>query len=323
MEKKALIINVYRLLYDRSCYEKPLTFIDMVDIFKKEYGFEVSRKTVASCVEILSDNGFDIAKGKVKGVYLANRSLEEGEIKFLIDCVCSFCYIDANYSAELIKKLCALGGKTFEDKYKTAYKVQNLQRGTNKDIFYNVEVLDEAISSGKKVRFDYNKFNFEKVLTKTNTHTVSPFYTFMVNQCYYLMGASSVFNDVGFFRIDKITNVEIIDEQSQKITEFENYKNGLDLDKLFHSYPYMYADKLEMIEILCDKSVLDDIITRFGMGVKIKRNGEDYKVSFMASVKAMEFYAMQYGTKIKVLAPEKLVQTVKENIKIMAGKYEN
>ena len=87
MEKKALPIEVYKILYEQTCPEHPLTYIDIAKIVYEQTGFETNRKQVSSCVEVLEDFGADIVQIKNKGVYLASRPLETGEIKFLIDCI--------------------------------------------------------------------------------------------------------------------------------------------------------------------------------------------------------------------------------------------
>ncbi len=322
MEKKALPILVYKVLHEKTCPESPLTYIDIAKIITNEYGLDTNRKQVSSCADVLEDLGADIVLVKNKGVYLASRPLETGEIKFLIDCICSFSYIDSIYSADLISKLCTLGGKPFADKHKLAYKVKDLSRGHNKEIFYNVEILDEAINAGKKVTFDYNKFKEDKSLHKTNSHTVSPFYTFLSHQNYYLMGASDRFDGIGFFRIDKITNLAQAEENSCKISEFEGYKSGIDIEKLSSSFPYMYSDNTQMIEIICVQDIIDDVINWFGKKIKIKKltNGE-YQVSLIASLRAMEYWLMQYGKNARVISPQILVDKMKENIEIMSKNY--
>lgn len=321
MDKKELLIAIYRYLYENTCYDYPITYTTLSEKINEIYCCSTTRKSVASCVDTLNDCGIEVLTKSNKGVYLASRPLESGEIKFLIDCILSFNYIDKSYSEELIKKLCCLGGKTFNDKNKLCFKLNNLSRGNNKDLFYNVEILDEAIVNDKKVTFTYNKYKQDKKLHKTNEHIVSPFFTFLVNQCYYLMGASNLFNDVGFFRIDKITNVKILDEKRENLKDFKGYANGLDLDKLLHSYPYMFAGKLEMIEFLCDEEVLDDVINKFGKEIKIKKQDDKYKISLIASVKAMEYYLLQYGTKITVISPQSLVDKTIENVKKTAERY--
>lgn len=322
MEKKALPILVYKILYEKTCPEHPMTYIDIAKEVESEFGLETNRKLVSSCAEVLEDVGADIVTVKNKGVYLASRPLETGEIKFLIDCICSFSYMDSIYSADLISKLCSLGGKPFADKHKLAYKVKDLSRGDNKDLFYNVEILDEAISQNKKVTFTYNKFKEDKKLHPTNEHTVSPFYTFLSHQNYYLMGASDRFDGIGFFRIDKITNIVPTQEQSEKITNFEGYRSGLDIEKLASAFPYMYSDSTQMIEIVCKEQILDDLINWFGKKIKIKQlNNDEFSVSIIASLKAMEYWLMQYGKYARVTSPKILVDKMQENIEIMCKNY--
>ncbi len=323
MDKKALPILVYKVLYEKSCPENPITYIDIAKIIENEYGLETNRKLVSNVIDTLEEIGAEINQVKNKGVYLVSRPLETGEIKFLIDCICSFNYVDSAFSAEFISKLCKLGGKPFNDKYKLAFKVQDTLRGDNKEIFVNTELIDEAISENVKISFDYNKFKADKKLHKTNTHVVSPYYTFFANQSYYLMCSSDRHEGVGFYKIDKIKNIQKTTEKIKPITDFSGYRDGIVLEKLAHAYPYMYSDKPQMVEIVCSEQIIDDVISKFGKNVKIKKlNETEYKISFMASLMAMEFWLMQYCKHAKVISPQILVEKIRENIDIMLKNYE-
>lgn len=322
MEKKALPILVYKILYEKSCPENPITYIDLAKIIEREYNLETNRKRVSDVIDTLEDVGAEIVQVKNKGVYLASRPLEMGEIKFLIDCICSFNYVDSNFSADFIAKLCGLGGKPFADKHKLAYKVKDQHRGDNKEIFYNVEIIDEAISENVKIKFDYNKFGADKKLHKTHTHTVSPYYTFLANQSYYLMCSSDRHGGVGFYKIDKITHINKTEEKIKPLKEFAGFRDGINIEKLAHSYPYMYSDKPQMIELICCEKVIDDIISKFGKKIKIKKLEEGkYLISLTASVMAMEYWIMQYCKYVTVISPQILVNRIKENIDIMLENY--
>ncbi|MBO4962223.1 MAG: WYL domain-containing transcriptional regulator [Clostridia bacterium] len=322
MDKKALPIILYKVLYERTCPENPITYIDLAKIIENEYDLETNRKLVSKAAETLEDLGVEIIQVKNKGVYLASRPLEAGEIKFLIDCICSFNYMDSNFSAEFISKLCSLGGKPFKDKYKLAHRVKDTLRGDNKELFVNTELIDEAISENVKISFDYHKFGADKKLHKTNTHIVSPFYTFLANQSYYLLCSSDRHEGVGFYRIDKIKNIRKTTEKALSIKSFEGFRDGIDIEKLAHSYPYMYSDKPQLVELICNEKVIDDIIGKFGKKIRIKKLEDGtLKVSVMASVMAMEFWLMQYCKYVTVVNPISLVEKVKENIQTMINNY--
>ena len=322
MDKKALPILVYLILYEQSCPENPITHIRLAEIIENNYNLETNRKLVSRAIATLEELEVEIIQVKNKGVYLASRPLETGEIKFLIDCVCSINYMDSNFSADFISKLCKLGGKPFNEKHKLAYRVKDTLRGDNKELFINIELIDEAISEKIKITFDYNKYGADKKLHKTQTHTVSPFYSFLANQSYYLLCSSDKYEGIGFFRIDKIKNVQKTTEKALDVKSFEGFRDGIDIEKLAHSYPYMYSDKPQLIEIICNEKIIDDVISKFGKKIKIKKLENDkYQVSVTASAMAMEFWLMQYCKYATVISPKSLVEKIKENVKTMKNNY--
>ena len=85
MDKKALPILVYLILYEQSCPENPITHIRLAEIIENHYNLETNRKLVSRAIATLEELDVDIISVKNKGVYLASRPLETGEIKFLID----------------------------------------------------------------------------------------------------------------------------------------------------------------------------------------------------------------------------------------------
>ncbi|MCQ2602577.1 MAG: WYL domain-containing protein, partial [Clostridia bacterium] len=87
--------------------------------------------------------------------------------------------------------------------------------------------------------------------------------------------------------------------------------------------PYMYTDKPENIKLKCKMAVIDDIVDWFGTDSTINKLDDDYVIATVtASPTAMQYWAMQYGNFVEVLAPATLRAKVAESALELAKKYQ-
>ena len=240
----------------------------------------------------------------------------------LIDGVLASKYITANHSKDLIEKLCKLSNKYFRSHVKNIYSVNDWSKTDNQALFYNIELIDDAIEHGKQIKFDYNKYGIDKKLHRTKTHRASPYQLILHNQRYYLMSQSEHWHNMAYYRVDRITNMTILDLPSTPITSIEGFESGINYKEIASSLPYMYTDKLEHIEFTAHRGIIDQIVDWFGNEVHFKEIDKDYvSVSIKASPNAMEHWAMQYINYVEVIKPLSLRERIKDNIERAKDKY--
>lgn len=321
--KKTLIMRIYQILEEYSDDEHPLTQQDIIDLLERDYGIECERKAVGRNLSYLKEMGFDIESCK-GGSYLATRKIENAELRLLIDSVLSSRNINSTHSKQLIDKLISLGGHNFKSHVKHVYSVKEWDKSSNKDFFYNVEIADEAIEQGKKIEFDYNKMGLDKQLHKNLSHKGSPYQMFLHNQRYYLMMFDEVFDQVGYYRMDKITNIEIVNENAKPLKENFGFEKGIDYKQISTALPYMYNDKPIPVTIKCRNYMMDTLSDWFGTNFIVKPVDDDnFTATITASEKAILYWILQYNYKIEVIAPESLRERVIYSLKTTLSKYEN
>jgi predicted DNA-binding transcriptional regulator YafY len=131
------------------------------------------------------------------------------------------------------------------------------------------------------------------------------------------------FETMNFYRLDRITNMEIVEDKPlTNIRSVAGYESGIDYKKISSGLPYMFADKLEYIEMLVGEDVLDQVVDWFGKDIKIEEAEGKYKVSLLASPTAMEYWALQYVKSVEVIAPKSLREKIKETLKGSVEKYD-
>ncbi len=325
--KKLALLRVLHILEYYSDENHPLTQDQIVALLERDYGIVVERKAVGRQISLLKEaydypsSPLTLVTDKRRGSYIEQRTFEDSELRMLIDGVLSSRYITASHSKKLIDKLCSLSNQYFRSHVKNVYSVNDWSKTDNYDLFYNIERIDEGIEKGKQISFDYHKYAEDKRLHKTHTHIVSPYQLILHNQRYYLMARNERYGEIIYYRLDHIRNMEVEEKGATPLRENAGYESGIDYRQLSTALPYMYAGKIERVEFLAAPAVLDQVIDWFGKDISLQKEGGMYKASVQVSVKAMEYWAMQYLNSVEILSPLSLRETLKENLKKAMEKY--
>ena len=316
-------LRILQILLKHSDYDHPLTQEKIIKYLYDEYGIEMERKAIGKNIADLRDAGIDIGSRRA-GSYIDSRDFEDSELRLLIDGVLQSKHITAKHSKELIDKLCGLSNKYFRSHVKNVYSVNDWSKTDNQALFYNIDVIDEAIAEGKQVEYDYNKYGIDRKLHKSSFARLSPYQLILHNQRYYLMGYSSYWGNMSFHRLDRITNMRICDRAAVPLTDVPGYENGIDYKQIASTMPYMYTDEPERIEFIADEYIVDQIVDWFGLDIKmsaIPDNPGKVKVDLFASPNAMEHWALQYLNHVEVTKPTHLRERIRNSITGAFDKY--
>ena len=319
--KKLALIRILQILEKHSDSEHPIKHEKIVELLDSEYGLVIERKAVGRNISLLNEAGYEIETTK-KGTYLAERTFEDSELRLLIDGVLSSGYITAKHSKDLIEKLCAQSNEYFRPRVKNIYSVNDWNKTDNVSVFYTIEIVDEAIERGRQVRFEYNKYGADKKLHRTSRQTLSPYQMILHNQRYYLMGYNEKWQEMRYYRMDRITNIEILNEPFTPLRSIKGFESGIDYKRFSSALPYMFADEPQSVELIADGWAIDQIVDWFGKDIHIKewQDGR-FLVRVNVSINAMEFWAMQYINAVEILSPKELRERIKKNVQAANEKY--
>lgn len=327
--KKLALLRILHILEKYSDEDHPLTQEFIVNKLEKDYGIEVDRKLVGRQLSLLleayedADASLSLVSDRRKGTYVEQREFEASELRLLIDGVLSSKHITAKHSRDLIEKLCRQGNIYFRSLVKNIYSVNDWNKTDNMSVFLNIELVDEAIERGKQLKFVYNKYGADKKLHKTSNPRVSPYQLILHNQRYYLMARHERFEQMHFYRLDRITDMKILEDKPlTNIREVDGYESGIDYKELSSGLPYMFTDKFERVEFWAAEEVLDQVIDWFGKDLKIENEGGRYKVSLLVSPNAMEYWALQYVKSVEIISPKSLRDQIKETLECGLKKYD-
>lgn len=163
-DKKIVVFYVLKILQEYSDENHLLTYRDIVQKLEQRYGISPNVKSIASNIDTLADAGYEIVKKGYKGCYLSSRVFEQGELLYLVDAIYSSRSIPTKYARDLIGKLTKDYSKFERDMYKNIEKVDDGVKVDNKQLFYTIEILNQAIEKRLKVEFQYNVYDIDKKL---------------------------------------------------------------------------------------------------------------------------------------------------------------
>ncbi len=169
-------------------------------------------------------------------------------------------------------------------------------------------IICESINENKKLEIIYLSTK-----NKENTHIIHPYKTFIYNGSWFMLGYNERIKDLGYYKLNRIIDLKIKNEffkvsalydLKDYIDEYGMKQNGeyyeviLDFYDLYTVISERVYGKNQVIEII------DDKITR----LKCKMQNKNAIINFV----------LGFGSKVKVISPNWLVDDVKkETINIM------
>ncbi|MCR4874274.1 MAG: WYL domain-containing protein [Clostridia bacterium] len=317
-DKKVTILAVLEILKKYTDEDHPMVYDKIIYHLDKDYNLSLERKALGRTIQSLEDFGYDIVTGK-SGTYIASREFDDSELKLLIDDVLSNRYIPSSNSKQLIEKLMGLSNEKLKRHTKYVYSLKDWAKSPNKEFFYNIEIIDEAIANDKQITFDYNNYNeFGELVPRhlDRKSIVSPYRMVVKNQRYYLMCKDMRKNDLAYYKIDKITNIKLLDIAAEDINTIESFNNGINNSVLSNALPYMFSDRPKNVDLIVnDEAGVDCVVDWFGKNAKfLKLPDGKYRVTVKVSLLAMRYWALQYVDVIKVIAPKELKMDIKNEL---------
>jgi len=320
--KKLSLLRIWQILKDYSDYDHPVSQADIAAKLESEYGIVIERKAISRNLSLLKEAGIEIGQRRA-GCYLESREFEDSELHMIIDGILSSRYITAKHSKDLIERICSLSNRYFRSSVKNIHSVNDWSKTDNQSLFYNIELIDTAIEEGKQIHYDYNKYGIDRKLHRSSEQYVSPYLMVLHNQRYYLMAYSEYWGNMVFHRLDRMTNMTVIDKSAVPLRSLPGYENGINYKDLSSTMPYMYTDKPERIELLADVDIIDQIIDWFGTSIEFQKTDDPAKVKVFlkASPNAMVHWALQYLEYVEVVEPKGLRERVRATLVKGANKY--
>lgn len=284
-----------------------------------QYGVNAERKSIYSDIEALNTMGFDILNDKSRehyGYYMASRNFELPELKLLVDAVQSSRFITEKKSRELIGKLERLCSKYDGVKLQRQVYVSDRLKAENENIYYNIDGIHEAIQNDRQISFRYYEWDANKKMRfkKEGKQYVASPYLLVWNDANYYLIAYEVQSDLmKHFRVDKMTDLEQVQEKRCGSDVYKKYSPAIYSRKSFQ----MFGGKEISVTMQCEEDMAGVMIDRFGKEVSMRRlpNGKLLvRTEIMVSPPFYGWVAGMAG-KVKITAPEDVAEDARNYLK--------
>ncbi len=320
--KKMLNMLILEILRKYSDEEHSMTQQEIIKLLDKNYGMECDRRSVKNNVLYLKEMGYDIAMDK--GYRLLSREFDDSELRILIDSVLFSKSISTKQAKGIIEKIRGLASNFFNAKVTHVSNLPELNRTINKQAMYSLDAINDAIAAKKKIEFTYNIIgdDFKLHPRREEPYKVNPYQIVANNGKFYLISNVDKHDNVAHFRIDKMTDVRILDEKVKPMSAVPELEKGLNLPKHMAEHIYMFKGPSVPIKLATTSDMISDLVDWFGTDFRIQeRDGNRIVVRIICNETAMRFWALQYGPFVEVLEPESLRNQIKKDIHGMALKY--
>ena len=338
--KKMLIIHILDILKRYSDETHRLSQRDILEILENEYAMKADRKAVKRNLMNLIEFGYNIeysesirrTKNNEEEILYTDwyfvRDFSDAELRLLIDGLLFSKHIPYSQCKGLIHKLKGLANTYFDAKVK---HIRNLSEDmpANKQLFLTIEVLDEAIGKNRQVAFTYNEFGTDKKLHPRQTNAgavreyiINPYQIVATNSRYYLVCNYDKYEGVSNYRLDRITNIRLLDSPAKPMKNVVGLEEGLNLPKHMAEHIYMFAGESVPVQFRAQSYLTGQIIDWFGRDVQFSNDtGETVDVRVVVNEQAMVYWALQYGQYMEVLEPASLRNEVRDAAMEIVRKY--
>ena len=326
--KKMIPAMILEILRENTDDNHTLDQKEILDILNKEFDPPLDRKTVRRNIDYLIAMGVQIGyteKPRKNGsdiwtdFYLV-RDFTESELRLLIDGLLFSNHLPYKHCMQLVEKLEKLSSKYFKSHVKHIKTLPDSEI-YNQQIFYTIEILDEAISNDRKVSFQYVKYGTDMKPHsklgengKSKEYIVSPYQMAAREGKYYLICNYDKYDDISNYRIDRIKNIKILDTKRKPFSKLKDVNGDrFNLGDYMKNHINMYSSGDTRVRFRIVPSMVGDIIEVFGKEVRFEEENDDYVVvSAKVTEAAMIHFAKAYAPDVVILEPQNMADQMKE-----------
>ena len=344
LKRKKLSFAILEILRQYTDENHKLSQNDIIEHLERDYDMKTDRKSVKRNITSLLEMGYPIdfketlrmypnKEGEMEESYILSgfyleREFTDAELRLLIDSLLFSKHIPYSQCKELVGKLEGLSNQYFKSRVKYIATLPETAP-KNPELFWTIEVLDEAIAKQRQVAFTYNSYGTDKKLHPRRNgdgtvreYIVNPYQMATTNGRYYLIGNYDKYDDLANYRLDRITNIRVLDtprKQKEKVPEMK----GWALPKHMAEHLYMFSDESVPVTFRMKKQIMNDVIDWFGTEIAFSDENED-EVTARVTVNwnAMRHWALQYCRHVRILEPIDLSNTVKSDLQAALERYE-
>lgn len=323
-KQKLKLLYIMQLLLEKTDEDHPVTMAEIIEYLERN-DIQAERKSIYNDIQLLTDFGLDIISIRERpgGYYLASRQFELAELKLLVDAVQSSKFITSKKSRELIKKLGTLCGSSQAKQLQRQVVVTNRNKAVNESIYYNVDMIYNAIAANVKVRFQYFEWNVNKEMRLRKNgafYCVSPWLLTWDDENYYLIAYDDEAGMIKHYRVDKMLKIDLTGEERSGKEAFADFDIAGYSKKTFG----MFAGEEETVTLCLEDGFTGVVVDRFGTEAALRKKDEAHILARVNVAVSRQFFGWVcgLGTGVKIEAPESVVEQYRKYLDDISKMYE-
>ncbi|AOV07081.1 helix-turn-helix transcriptional regulator [Sporosarcina ureilytica] len=318
------LLEVVRILQEHTDVNHMLDIHEIHGYFPESS--KVGIRGVRDDIQALEDsNAFPVISvqeknGLKKHYYYDGRLFEIHELRLLMDAIVAAKFIPQNEAERLFMKIRKLTSQHLAKQLMNELYVTEKIDFNTQEVTTFVQNLHEAIHEKKLVTFQYGRYGTDLQFQLSNDgklYEVKPLGLVWNRDRYYLIAHYIPKNQVRQYRVDRMRNVRVLEEDYVPDPDFnlqEHIKNMI----------YMYSGDMISLEAEFSETLINVVIDRFGLesNIQSQDNGKFVLKAKVAMSDGLIGWLLRWGSDVKVLHPPVLVHTMKEEIKKLNQHYE-
>lgn len=307
-KSKLKVLYLRRILEEETDAEHGLSMAQIIERLDN-YGISAERKGIYRDLETLREFGLDIRTYQRNPVQYAivRRDFTLSELMLLVDAVESCRFLTRRQSSILTTNL-----KLLASDHERAFLERHIHvpgRITSKSdsVFGYVDALHDAMRRRMKVEFTYYRHGLcgERMPTRNGRpHVVTPVGITYTDGYYYLTAWSDEHENMTEFRIDRIGQLRVSDQQATKNDEIAHYAYEGDDHESFGRF----GGEPMTATLLVDGSKVEIIMDRFGNAAEMQVHDETTAKAIVRIRKSEPFFGWiaGLGGTVRIDGPESL-----------------
>ena len=322
-KQKLKLLYIMQCLTEKTDAEHSVTTQEIIDYLALQ-GINAERKSIYTDIDLLIDYGMDIVKnsGRSGGYTLVSRQFELAELKLLVDAVQSSKFITTKKSRDLIGKLETLCSKYEAGQLHRQVVVTNRNKTVNENIYYNVDIIYNAIAENVKIQFQYFEWDVNKEMhlrRNGKVYEVSPWLLTWDDENYYLVAYDGASGKCKHYRVDKMAEIVV----TGLPREGEDRYPDFDVAAYGQKHFGMYSGEEASVTLRCRSHMAGVVWDRFGQDVILVPEDEDHFTVTLPLVLSPQFFGWLFGLEdnVELIAPQKAAEEYRRKLKAVLEQY--
>ena len=318
------LLEVIRILETYTDEDEMLSIHDIHSRFPEDLqvGIGAVRDDVAALEEsiVFPVSAMQQKVGMPKHYYYDGRPFEIHELRLLMDAISAAKFISKQETDRLLMKIRKLTSRRLGKQLTNELHIAEPSAKEAREIVATVQLLHEAIHDRRVVAFQYGRYGTDLTFNLSNEgqdYLVEPLALVWNNDRYYLVAHFKREDDIRQYRLDRMRNVRMQEEQFVPDPYFNLHEYT---SKMFH----MFGGEMISLEAKFANPLINIVIDRFGVDANIQdqQDGTFLLKAQVAMSEGLLRWLFRWGGDVKVIHPAELVMRMKEEAKKVYEQYE-